>query len=145
MGRLTTPPGPVIGVPDASNAGAGIVGEFVEANSIATPVTLVINVPASVAMITLSPGDWDVSACSVFTAMTPTLARVSAGLSTSPIILPSSGDYVRFETPAIAGEWANVVPTRRFSIASSTSFHLVIVNNQSNNLGAGVIRARRVR
>jgi hypothetical protein len=139
---------PVItGVADGSNAGAGIVGEYVTAN--ASGVSLTSGVSVNATSISLTAGDWDVSGVVVYSPAGTTILQLQyGGVSTTSASLGAFqyALYNNNNTNAGAGG-AITTPTVRVSVAATTTVYLVAqgVFTTSTCTVAGLIRARRIR
>jgi hypothetical protein len=138
------------GYTDASNAAAGIVGEFVTSNILfASATSLTTGTPKNVTSISLSAGDWDIHGnvkfsglgvtglvYSSWTSITSATA-VDASLSNAVNIVVTAGNIVAgIETPFL-----------RVSVSATTTVYLTALGSFSAGtvVAAGSIFARRVR
>jgi hypothetical protein len=138
------------GEPSTGSAAAGEVGEFISAT--ATTSTLVSTTQTNITSITLSAGDWDITAgYSGIGSSTPivTVINVSINTVTATIVNTAGQSFglrgTSLTDPILNG---NIGPLR-VSISGSTSYFL---NTQATYTGAGatfavtgIIRARRAR
>jgi hypothetical protein len=142
--------GPTLGVVNGSNAAAGMVGEYIS-SSIGTNPALTTNVANGITSISLTAGDWDVSAIAVFGFdATTSVTTLSVGVGSS-VSFPS---YINGTTDTraayVPGLGANIsIPTRpiRVSVVTTTTIYLNVaavftVSTMSCN---GMISARRMR
>ncbi|QOG23164.1 hypothetical protein [Bradyrhizobium sp. SEMIA] len=135
------------------NAAAGDIGEYVESvTTIGSAVSMTTGTQRNITSITLSPGDWDVTAMAFHApAATTTVTRYAAGLNvTSGVIGGNVGSYSDFYQAALAsggGTFNNVVLPNRFNITATTTIYLVgLVNFAVSTLSSyGIVRARRMR
>lgn len=131
------------------SAAAGKIGETLT-NS-ATVSTMSNNVPFNFCSITLTPGDWDVSASVLLTGGPWTVQAVQAGINTVSATLPSTVGLVdSFVGPFT--QYYNLgltITPYRFSVSTGTTTTIYLVGNVSWNAGggsmAGRIQARRMR
>jgi hypothetical protein len=143
----------IVGTTTSNNANAGSVGEFISANvATGSAVSLTTNVAANVTSISLTAGDWDVSAEVVFVpGATTTIALLSGWVTTVSATQPGSpnnGAKFQLVLPFTTGAAQELpVGTIRMSLASTTTVYLGVLSQfgVSTMGGAGFIRARRVR
>jgi hypothetical protein len=143
----------VLGVGTNSNAAAGTVGEFISATVlVGAAVPLSSGVPANVASISLTAGDWDVGGNVVFdAAASTTITTESGGISLTSVTMPTppaTGAYFSLSTAFVTGgDNAFPVGTTRLSVASTTLVFLVVnATFAVSTLSAyGFIGARRRR
>lgn len=138
----------IVGTTVADNANAGSVGEFLQ-NQING--SLVTGTPATVAQLTLSPGDWDVQG-SVDTLQVSGTSQSAllVGLNATVAMLPAftSGQITCLQTSFVPNaQQVLPTPTVRFNVSVATQIFAVA---QANYLGGsmlvtGTISARRVR
>lgn len=144
----------IVGTTTSDNAATGQYGEFVEASvASGAAVVLATGAASNVTSITLGAGDWDVSGTMAFLfGATTSYTNLIGAISTLTGALDAFiGGFFDYETPAVvptAGSdqfWA--LPTRRISIATSTTIFLVAqaTFTVSTLKAYGRIRARRVR
>jgi hypothetical protein len=121
----------VLGVGTATNAAAGIVGEFISSTVlVGSAVPLTSGAPSNVTSMTLTPGDWDVGGNVVFDAgATTTITVESAGISLTSSTMPTApgtGAYVSLSASfTTGGDNAFPVGVTRLSLAVSTTVFLV--------------------
>jgi hypothetical protein len=148
----------VLGVTTNSNAVAGYVGEFVTATvAIGAAVGLTTATPANVASISLTAGDWDVSAVADFNLTGATATLIQSGPSLVSVTLPTQPGGSGLGTDALAQLQLALVTVSgvldldsnpvRLSIAATTTVYLVASATFSvGSISAfGTLRARRVR
>jgi hypothetical protein len=135
------------------NASAGQIGEYISSTVlVGAAVSLTNNTPANVTSISLSAGDWDVTATiadipagsTVVSTLIAAISTASATLGASPL----SGGYVSDANTRPTG-FAVTIPvgTRRLSLASATTVYLVAQSGftVSTSAAYGFIGARRAR
>ena len=160
---LTGLTGGIVGTATNNNASAGSVGEYVCAQvwnggspsgcatNSSTPVSLSTGVTTNVTSISLTAGDWDVSGqVAIVPAASTTVPNSFGGSSTTSATIDVSGTYWQFAPGGTAPAGANytfAIPTRRISIASTTTIYLVANASftVSTCTATGFIRARRIR
>lgn len=136
-----------------NNATAGNVGEYIESvipNGSA--VALTTNVAATVTSISLTAGDWDVTAMGYIapaatTSMTQTITSIS-GTTNTLDATPGKVNGYTFAPIVTAGAAASQsIPPYRLSLAGTTTVFLVAQATFTiSTAGAyGIIRARRIR
>jgi hypothetical protein len=144
----------VVGTVTNDNAAAGLVGEYIESSLlVGSAVNLTSDVAANVTSISLTAGDWDVSAIgrvhanNASTSFTQGLASISATSAT----LDAVNQVNTFSAAAVPGNGVNYaalgVPSTRISLAATTTIYLVCRAKftVSTAQAYGVISARRVR
>jgi len=135
------------------NAAAGMIGEYIEsvvdeASGMSLTTTNIVNVTS----ISLTPGDWDVSACVQFLSSTTTnITELRGSIS----LVSNTVDITRgrlFEVKTaphvpVAVRHGIAGPTLRFSLASTTTIYLIAqgVFTVSTLSVYGIISARRAR
>ncbi len=134
------------------SAAAGDVGEFV--SSSASGVALTNATAANITSISLTAGDWDICAKGAFSGNAATTVSL-AGASISPTSATISDDGIgsytqiiaRSDSLSLGNGNAMGAPFRRVSLASTTTYYLVVQLNfsVSTATGSGGITARRVR
>lgn len=140
------------------NATAGDVGEFITATvASGSPVALTTATPANVTSISLTAGDWDVSAVADFglTGITGTEFRVgiSAASATLPTQAGGSGigtdplAIVPLITTLVSDTFGIDIGPVRVSLATTTTIFLVAQETFSAGSSGvyGTLRARRAR
>jgi hypothetical protein len=148
----------VAGTNTNNNAAAGTVGEFVTATVASPGASISTGTPANVTSISLTAGDWDVSATLDFApAATTTITQLNASISLTTGALASQAGGGGLGTDptttwnqassANAALVAIVVPPVRISIAATTTVFLVqsATFATSTMTAYGTIRARRMR
>ncbi|RXN88024.1 hypothetical protein C7R54_15725 [Achromobacter aloeverae] len=147
---LTTPN--IVGSGNGSNAAAGSVGEFLSVSvASGSAVSLTSNTAATIATLSLSPGDWDVwgniwTAPAGTTAQTLTVAgiNIAASLPTAP----GNGALVQYPFSVAAGAAIGApVGTVRINISTATTVYLVCLSQfaSGTNGAYGFLGARRRR
>ena len=141
--------GGIVGTATNDNTTAGDVGEIVLGQRLfASALALSSNIAANVTSISLTAGDWDVSANILFTA-TVGMGASQAGVSTVSATIPELSTLA-YTTPAAGAASLNFgagIGTQRVSISGSTTYYLVanaIFATGSAN-ASGFIYARRSR
>jgi len=127
-------------------AGAGKIGEYLSNEGSAS---LTNYTAATVATLTLTPGEWDVEGLFYLDPDAASISLCSSGISTtagSPSGFPNiRQDYLR--TTGDSDAHYIIPPKRRFLVATSTTIRLVVVVSFSAGTvsASGHLRARRVR
>jgi hypothetical protein len=141
----------LIGVGDGSSAGAGIIGQVLSGTGAA--VTTPNNTPFNVASVTLSAGDWEVSATikinpaattqlfNIVGSMSATTAGLDLGLGNCTEI------YYNAAAPGAGFTPQFPLPTKQVTVATPTTYYLVgyIGWGTAAPTTDGIIRARRIR
>jgi hypothetical protein len=144
----------IVGTTTNNDANAGSVGEFISSTILqANRVGLTSGTPVNVTSISLTAGDWDVTALlglsenssTAWTYYAGSISTVSATLSTLQTnnILGS----INSSTLAVVNAFIQA-PVVRVSLASTTTYYLVAQGGFTGGSGQaafGTIRARRVR
>lgn len=145
---------PFPGVADASSAAAGYIGEYISATVATSTVSLSTGVASNVGSISLTAGDWDVSANVVLTLGTTTaVTQQAAWISSTSATLPSLPNSSFVETnasitaPGIGINESMTTGTIRISLASTTTIYFSCQGafTVSTLAAGGIIRARRMR
>lgn len=134
------------GVTDASNAGAGVVGQVLT-NTTSVP-SITSAAYTVMATLSLTPGDWDVTGTfNLEPASGTTVTLMQGGLNTVNNNTPGFPYNTRHSGTMSGGGQDRVVPARRFSISAATTIYLVGITFFSGGTmaGNGFIYARRVR
>lgn len=146
-----------------NDAAAGYIGEYMQASrlkSAATAATTATSLNVLAAPLSLTAGDWDVSACLVFlgasttnyTLLKAAISKTSATLpATDTIGVPTAGEVaVQYSTESLilnANDISLTMPCCRISLAATTNIYLVA--NATFATAAmtvyGSLNARRVR
>lgn len=146
--------GQLLGTATNDSAAAGFIGEYVTADLVqGSAVSLTTNVTANVTSISLTAGDWDVSAVGGFTGgTTTTVTFADTSVSTTTATEDATdGRIVRFfwnNATVFNSVVPNIsLPPTRFSLSSTTTVFLTAraVFATSTATAFGTIRARRVR
>lgn len=142
-----------VGVTNGSNAAAGIVGEYFETNSGLTFTNLTSSQAATIATLSLTAGDWDVTGNGIFQATSATtLSGSSATINISTNVTYTSAEAanafillpnITLTTFAFNG----AVPRRRFNLTNTTTVFLrtSILFSAGTITAGGNMSARRVR
>lgn len=138
---------PITGVTTNSNAAAGIVGEYV--SGAAGPVSLTTSTGANVTSVSLTAGDWDVSAsCLHAISVAATYVRCTIATTTGTVSNTSDGSSALIQMTA-ATELGTIINTGvvRVSLASTTTYYLNADASFSSGTvtATGTLRARRIR
>lgn len=140
------PSASLVAVTTNSNAAAGVVGQVVTSTVSAVAITSATN--TNVTSISLAAGDWDVyGSIQANAAGTTTTAYTSGGINTTSATLPATGLYMVIPAGAAGLLVGGAVPSRRISVASTTTVYLVanISYAVSTCTVSGSITARRER
>lgn len=134
------------GIIDASNASAGVVGEVLSATTTSTSMSN--GVAVNLTSLTLTAGDWDVSAS--FRIVGTNLGQILGGLNTTSATTPSFPNHYNFNFSSfITSTFSDCTPSVRINVNSSTTVYLAMaVGNSSSTAtgtGDGYITARRIR
>lgn len=139
------------------NAPAGFLGEYPTVGSVAigSPVSLATDTAKTITSISLTAGDWDVTAIGGFTGVASTsVTYYLVSISITNNTEDSGNDAeVRDSYPAgqlkfaVVNQMRFAVPTRRISVSGTTTVYLVeqIGFSAGTASGFGQIHARRVR
>jgi len=141
----------IVGVTDGSNAASGFIGEYITSGPV-SGVALSNGVAATAASITLTAGDWDISA---------NLELAPAGTTTVAGLFGCISSVTNALTPAEGGSGFTVlfcsfttgldiflpIAPCRVNITTPTTYYLVteVFFSVSTMTGGGIIKARRVR
>jgi hypothetical protein len=142
--------GGIQGVTDASDAGAGNVGEIVTSlAAIGSLLSLTTNTAGNITSISLTAGDWDVEGNANFTETTATASARTAGINTVSATLPTDGTECNCGVQSTLTSEKNSIalPRKRISLAGTTTVYLVaFATFSAGTVGVyGAITARRVR
>jgi hypothetical protein len=146
----------IVGTTTNDNAAAGNVGEWIQSSVVSgSALALTTNTAKTITSISLTAGDWDVSAIAAFTgAATTSVTFIQGGISsttnsfTGAINGDSYGQSSGNLNPAYATVDAHIsIPSYRVSLASTTTYYLVVSSgfSVSTSSGYGRISARRMR
>ena len=148
-----------VGTSTNNNAAAGQIGEFVTATvASGAAVALTTSVAANVTSISLTAGDWDISAqVDHLIAASTSITQLNASISLTSATLAGQAGGAGLGTDATAvASFSAMVPTAnitqdiglvRLSVAATTTVFLVAMDafTLSTISAFGTIRARRVR
>lgn len=145
--------GALPGVANNSAAAAGKVGQEIASNVLqASAIAISSQIPLNLTSISLTAGDWDISAVLYYRAtgtITSTYSRTSISTTSATQNLVSPMWAGRGVSWSLTSGDINtlVIPPTRISVNSTTTYYLVFDGNQS---GAGTeifgnLRARRMR
>lgn len=144
----------IIGATDGSPAPAGVVGEAIVVSvAVGSPVSLTTTTAKTVATLTLTPGDWDVSANLNFTGTSATVAagaNFAGGISTTTNTLPTDGSEVQYDPTTVTTasfKSGSAIGRKIFTVSVSTPVYLVGVATFTAGTvgGYGSLTARRIR
>jgi hypothetical protein len=153
---VTVSAGQYPGEPTTGSATAGNVGEIIASNIlVGSAVALTSNTPANIATITLTAGDWEISAQPYFagtgtTAISGARASISTTSATENQVSPRWGSAV-FAAGTVAFTTSTALTVAitpdRVSLSGSQQFWLVGTASftASTCSGYGQLRARRIR
>jgi hypothetical protein len=131
------------GVTDGSEALPGDVGELIEVNVDQVPVGASAAAATQLAMLTLSPGDWDVQA---FIDLQNLAGFTDGwGLLTEAQDFSNADEYAGFSSTSNIRELALAMPTYRILRAQMATLRIVAFGSPGPVLAWGLIRARRMR
>lgn len=146
---LTIPSGDIVCSTTNDSAAAGDLGEYIESVVLAaSAVSLTTSVAANVTSISLTAGDWDVFGyVSLNVGATTSFTVEACGSNTTSATLGSDITLHRHAAFVPQSNYSFSIPTRRISIASTTTVYLVAFATFTvSTCGAyGRISARRVR
>lgn len=150
--------GQIPGTATNDSASAGNVGEYVSSSVVfGSAVSLTTSTAANITSISLTAGDWDISALGYFNAGATTninLAEVSISTTSATRNNATVGAFTQlaYGNPSGlvlggSGVISESIPTFRVSIATPTTYFFVgySVFTVSTNTAYGMIHARRVR
>jgi len=134
-----------------NNATAGNIGEHISASvAIGGATTMPLaGTPVALMSITLTPGDWDVSASCAMTGGTqPT--NFFCSLDTLIVVNAFPGRFAQLSLNVgsftTAGIQTLAIPPTRFSVSTNTTIYMVgSATGASDSSGWGELRARRMR
>lgn len=134
----------IVGTTTNNNANAGSVGEFISAT--ASSVSLTTAVTANITSMSLTAGDWDISAGIFVPGSTANLINVTGGVSTTSATFGGVGTYFQYAGTAVSA-FGDSTPIYRVSIASTTTVYCVVAGTFSTGTATAscLLRARRVR
>ncbi len=141
----------ILGTPTNDNASTGYVGEYISSNTTTGSAYTTSNAYADCVSITLTAGDWDISASQVQqSAGTTTASKMgistTAGNSSSGLVSGANAlDWPAFATSVHDAGMS--IPAVRASISATTTYYLKIQATYSVSAPTclGRISARRVR
>lgn len=138
------------GTTTSDSASSGYVGEYATGGVSGTGVALTTLTIADVTSLSLTAGDWDVSATILPQNASPAaITSVSAWTNTTSISQPSNDDGRTAQFGASAAGGPNIispVPMFRYSLSATTTIYLSVISTFTGSTScAGRIRARRVR
>ena len=142
-----------VGTKTSNNAAAGETGEYITASRVVGSAIALGNFTAiDIAMITLTPGDWDVWGTVIFLAAgTTTINTILAWLNTVSATVPGAletGGYMSIRAAFVTGQPQAIPAGRsRFSIAAPTPVFMSCLAGfgVSTMTGYGAVFARRMR
>ena len=149
----------IFGTQTNDNAASGIVGEIITATVVSgSAVALTTTVTANVTSISLTTGDWDITAQVDFLiGATTSLTQLNSSISlTTGTLSPQTGGSGLGTDATATANWAAMIPAGnifqnagpvRLSISATTTVFLVAQSTFtiSTNAAYGTIRARRMR
>ena len=137
----------IVGTTAADNAQVGSVGEYLLGGTGGNFVSS--GTPANVGLLSLSPGDWDVTGVIFFQpAATTTVTGMWAGISTTSATLGGLGTYSSLQATFTTGATQFLTtPVGRINVATTTTVYIVGQASYGVSTFAyqAAIRARRVR
>lgn len=144
--------GGIKGVTNATNATAGNVGEYIEAEVASNTVTLTNVTTAnafgtSTAAITLTAGDWDVGGSIYILAASATVTQLIASISTTTASLTPTAGTLSVIQPFTTTSYSLKLPmpVQRLSVSTSTPIYLNVnlAFSAGSAAAGGVVWARR--
>ena len=148
---IAQPTSRVFGTTTNDSAAAGFNGEVIESVIVGGgAVALVNNTPANITSISLTAGDWDVTAHFALALAASTQIILIQGCSntTSATVLnPERTTRVNYGNVAPGSDVSYPVPSWRYSLSATTTVYLVVqaAFSVSTCSGYGYLRARRAR
>jgi hypothetical protein len=147
---------PIQGTNTNNRAAAGDVGEVISSFVSSSPgVTLVASTPTTIASITLTPGEWDVTGPIHYVWASATVQHMISGIGTAGNIRSiatlgeqSEGYQTGLNNIALNGTYDCNPPLQRVQITgASVQYYLIAQAGYSAGscVGWGYLRARRVR
>ena len=151
-----TPSGGVVGVTNGSNAAAGQIGEVIQVNNPETSAPVPSSPStANLASISLTSGDWDVSACAGFVIGNVPASGYQIALNTTSGAIPGGGatnwPQANLSGLSVLGGFGLRVPlsTVRVSITTTTTIFMVAsltyTGSGTTATGGGYVMARGAR
>lgn len=142
--------GGLAGTTTNDNTSAGNVGEYVSALlAVGSATTFTTATAMNIMTISLTAGDWDVQANLNFNETTSTVTFRTAGITSTSATIPTDGSECNNGVQSTVTSEKNTItiPTKRFSLSSTTTVYLVGSANFSAGscTGYGGLTARRVR
>lgn len=148
---IAQPTSRVFGTTTNDSAAAGYVGEYIESVIVSGSSTAMTdNTATNITSISLTAGDWEVYGSVALKLDASTQLIIwDAGINTTSATMPNI-EYTHranYGNTAPTTDICSVVPTRRISIASTTTVYLVsqVDYSISTCSGYGFIAARRLR
>lgn len=141
---------PVEGTNTNDSAAAGYVGEVIECNVAAgSAVSLTTNVPANICSVSLTAGDWDLSALVQFApAATTQITAIIGAFSDTSATLPTTQFRSQFNVTFTVNTTQGLpVARQRVQLSSTTTYYLVVRSSFTvdTNTAYGGMYARRAR
>lgn len=141
---------PLQGTNTNDSASAGNVGEYVSSTiGVGSAVTQSNGVTGNITSISLTAGDWDVTASPItHSAGTVNRTSIQAGFSTTSATLPTAGTSQLWRWDGTTNGQIGFTVSGRLSLSGTTTVYMVINSSQSGggtDQGYGTIWARRVR
>jgi hypothetical protein len=142
------------GVATNTDAVAGNTGQYGSTSIPKSTVTLSSGVASDVGSISLTAGDWDVTANVTFTLGAATVISQHLGwISATSATLPSLPDESYYETnatitaPGVGVDETALTGTKRFLLAATTTIYFSAQGTFTGGTlkAGGIVRARRVR
>lgn len=143
-------PGQYPGTVTNDNAAAGDVGEYISASNAPTAVAMSSGITATLASVSLTPGDWNCWGDESFSGGAGTFNTVIGAIVAGTTVIPSPpGTGAYYDAPATITDASPtfVVGTTRVSIAANTTVYLLGSMTISSGTvdGGGFIACRRAR
>lgn len=140
----------ITGTTTNDNAIAGDIGEYVESViASGSAVSLTDTTAKTVTSISLTAGDWDVTGVVDYVLTGATATHFKSGSSSTSATFGAQDTFVDLPliTTTLSDTLGHIIPTTRFSLASTTTVYLVgQATFSAGTVDAyGTIRARRMR
>jgi hypothetical protein len=137
----------VVGTTTADSAPLGRIGQYIE--SIGNTTTAASTTYGDMTSISLTPGDWDVTAVNYFnsgTAITVAITGISTTSGNSSTGLVAGSNQAVDVRADSAHDWTQVVPSYRMSLSATTTVYLKASATYTGTFTCSFrLSARRVR
>ncbi len=149
-GVTTNLTGDKLGTTTNDNAAAGHVGEYISSViPVASPVTMASNAATDVTSISLTAGDWDITANVSYIGMGTTAIGAYVWTSTTSATVVDQSLYtdIGLGAAAVLTTIGLNAPSVRYSLSTPTTIYLTsyLANTSGTGSACGAIYARRAR